>query len=231
MNFIFPTYPDTKDIDQEYKEEYTHVIELGFKPVLIDFENRKIYNKSEGPFIYRGWILSNEDFIWLKNNLNLIFDFEHYQKHHYVHSWYPLIKEHTFHTEFFSDIKDIPEFKDIHFLKNDAKFISIVETKEETISALKEYHYGKTDMFCLRKFIPLKFKEKRFFCYKGKTFPTVHPEIVDIIIEKIGNGFYTIDIDQDINGNHIVVEIGDGQVSGLKHIPYNELYKLIGENK
>lgn len=115
-------------------------------------------------------------------------------------------------------------------LKNSAKFISIVETKEETISSLKDYQYGETEIFCLRKFIPLKFKEKRFFCFNGKTFPEERPEIVDFIIEKMGNGFYTIDVDQDINGNHIVVEIGEGQVSGLKHIPYDKLYKLLTHN-
>lgn len=58
------------------------------------------------------------------------------------------------------------------------------------------------------------------------------PDIVSKVIGNVGNyGFYTVDVILDENDKAWIIEIGDGQVSGLKEFELRNLYNLFNEFK
>lgn len=87
-------------------------------------------------------------------------------------------------------------------------------------------------------------KEIRVFCIQHKPFayiqywsgdecPTID-ECQGLIssCHSLNSNFYTIDLAQQENGEWILIEVGDGQVSGLQDYSvglfYDELCKIIG---
>lgn len=86
-------------------------------------------------------------------------------------------------------------------------------------------------------------KEVRIFCIQHKPFAYIQywsgdecltiSEYQDLIsiCHNLNSNFYTIDLAQQENGEWIIIEVGDGQVSGLQEYSvtlfYNELFKLI----
>jgi hypothetical protein len=86
--------------------------------------------------------------------------------------------------------------------------------------------------------------ELRLFIFNYKVVCTIgywngenmneYPEFVDDIIEKlmaIKSNFFTVDIAKKSDGQWIVMELGDGQVSGLQEYDaksyYSNLMKLL----
>lgn len=61
INIIFPVYPDTKQVDYEYKDEYEYAKQNHFNICLLDIEMHKIYGDKSGIWLYRGWMLSEKD--------------------------------------------------------------------------------------------------------------------------------------------------------------------------
>lgn len=93
MNVIFPVYPDTKQIDDEYLAEYQYAKDKGFKVCLVDIESKKIYGDKSGKWLYRGWMLSDDDFQWLSKNIELKFDYKHYLSFNFISGWYYLTRK------------------------------------------------------------------------------------------------------------------------------------------
>lgn len=233
MNLIYPVYPDTKTIDEEYKEEYLYAKNAGFNIVLFDIENLKLYGDlSLQNCIYRGWMINKETYIWLSEHISLYISFEIHSLSNYIDSWYHKISDLTFETEFFNNLEDIKEFEQLKILKNNVKFISMVSNKKEIESALLDYKYDIFDGIILRKFAFIDFhSEERFFCFNG----IPHKKAPDIVYSALSRlepkAFYTIDtVRLSYTEEFIIIEIGDGQVSGLKEVKLNELYRLIEGN-
>lgn len=208
MQFVYPVYPFTKQIDEEYLKEYV-LFKKYFKVALYDIENDKFYGDKEES-IYRGWMLSKSQYKNLMIKTDII-NLDTYLSCHYIHNWYEKLKDITFETVF--DPSILP-FKAV--IKDAVKSLNgkFVESQEDFLKIKKElsfYRDIEVGIVC-RKFQELKGQEKRFFVYKNKVFGENIPLIV-LEAAKILNYYHLYTID---SVDSIIVEIGDEQVSGLK---------------
>ncbi len=53
-------------------------------------------------------------------------------------------------------------------------------------------------------------------------------KLIENIVAKVNSNFATIDFARKADGQLIVMEMGDGQVSGLQNIPASEFYSIFG---
>jgi len=66
--------------------------------------------------------------------------------------------------------------------------------------------------------------------YWGNTIKNFNDDemtLINKIMSRINSNFYTIDLARKENGDLIVIEIGDGQVSGLQGLNVDEFYEVI----
>jgi len=237
--FILPSSPfSIKEVDSSYEEEFNLLKNEGFKVYLInidDLDTTKIYPKyEEEQLIYRGWMLTQENYEKLNNkvNQNLIVQPKEYVTSHHIINWYENIKESTFETHF-TDVESAAIlFKKLQwkeaFIKDYVK--SIKTGKGSIVDSAADIERLKIDMLTYKGFIEggLVFRkvekfdktsETRFFVLNGVVnSPKEVPEDMLKLAEKITHQhnafFYTIDIIKQ-EDNYKVIEIGDGQVSDM----------------
>ena len=64
---------------------------------------------------------------------------------------------------------------------------------------------------------------------KIEKFTESDMSIINDVINRINSNFYVIDLARKINDELIVIEIGDGQVSGLQEFDEEVFYQHIGK--
>lgn len=138
---------------------------------------------------------------------------------------------------------------------HDACFIKDISDREETFRVINNFIYRQGDNLeggvVLRKFESLKSignhkdsgmpisEEYRVFVFKGEilisdNYWSENEEVnisedeyvlIESIASKIESNFVTIDLARKTDGSLIIMEIGDGQVSGLQQIDAYEFYR------
>lgn len=226
MHVVFPVYAGTKLIEEEFEKEYKLVLSLNEHTYsLVDIDTKKVIvdNTNGEKALYRGWMLSKEDYQWLSSKFNLETSLENYLKFHEIKHWYPLIKEYTFDTEIFNDkvdfISNFNQKYDKYIVKNYVKSLGFASSKEEILNLIDTSIQNNFDGIVVRKFEELDKNEKRVFVYK-KQLVTLHRVlplwIFDVIKILDSDILYCIDLVMTKDKEWKVVEIGDGQVSSLK---------------
>ena len=245
IGFIFPSdYFKPKQVDSAYLEQFESLRKSGFETVVISLEALSSGTSQIFPapscskLVYRGWMLAPEDYLRLVDAVrtagsDLWISSDEYLSNHYLPHWYPLISDLTPATHF-CDVNDDLESALIKlgwsrfFIKDYVKSLktsigSIINEPSEinTILAEMEKFRGTIEGgICIRQvedFIPET--EQRYFVINDRVFAasqaTDIPDIVKDCASRIKNKFFSIDAIERHDGCQRIVEIGDGQVSGL----------------
>jgi hypothetical protein len=161
-------------------------------------------------------MISKEDYQWLNSCFNLETSLEFYLKFHEIKQWYPLVKNHTFETDFLKNkqnfLDNFVQKYDKYIVKNDVKSLGFASSKEEIITLIDTKVQNNFDGIVLRKFEELSKTEIRIFVYK-KQLVTLHRIIpiwlFDVIKTLDSDTLYCIDLTITRNGEWKIVEIGD----------------------
>jgi len=264
MLILFPSdYFDPKQPDPDYKAEYKAVCQLpDFKIILYNYdgfaqgEPIKIYpdNYFTGECIYRGWMLSPEQYMalydFLKNrDIMLINTPEQYDYYHLFPVIYPEIEQYTpkiltFENEQPIDWDSVNNTFTRFMVKDYVKsvkghnFPACFETPikpEEMNRRITEFIELRGSLFTggivLKEYVELKKyggttnEYRAFFLWNEllslsrnsnqvDSCPLPPQEFIDKF-KTLQSQYYTIDFAELVDGTWIVLETGDGQVSGL----------------
>jgi hypothetical protein len=232
-------------VDSAYTEQCDRLQASGFDTSVISLENlalgtAKIYPQPDPDerLIYRGWMISPDDYSLLVNAVrntgaDLWIDRDEYLRTHYLPNWYPLLPDLTPETYWFNTDADL-ESELIKlgwhqfFIKDYVKSLktsigSIINDPAEISTVVAEMQKFRGTIeggICVRKFEEFMSEtEQRYFIINGRAFAasiaTKIPDIVTVCASRINSKFFSVDIIDAIDGSQRVVEIGDGQVSGL----------------
>jgi hypothetical protein len=158
---------------------------------------------------------------------------DEYLATHYLPNWYPLIRDLTPETRFFSIDDDLESALNglgwnRFFIKDYVKSLktsvgAIIEEPSAistVVAEMQKFRGSIEGGLCVRQvedFIPGT--EKRYFVIHGKPFAALPneeiPEIVEECAKRINSQFFSVDAIECRDGCKRIVEIGDGQVSDL----------------
>lgn len=240
--FIYPCDPfNSKKVDESFLEEYELIQSKGFKCFLINMDgldNSKLFPSNllneQDSLIYRGWMLTEENYEKLNNKLNyqLKTNTENYLKAHHLPNWYNDLKEYTMKSEY-SPLLGIKKLYDAWgdkpaFVKDYVKSLKtsqspIVNSEkelDEVIEKMLKFRGHIEGGIVLREVKDLNTStESRFFVLGGQVFSKaeyLQPEMLKMaeeIAQKTNLFFFSIDIAKDNDNKLWLIEIGDGQVS------------------
>ena len=244
IGFIFPSdYFNSKQVDSAYLEQFECLRSSGFETLVISLEaltgSAKIFpDPGCSKLVYRGWMLAPEDYLRLADAVktagaDLWISPDEYLSNHYLPNWYPLISDLTPETHFCSVDDDLESVLiklgwSKFFIKDYVKSLktsigSIIGRPSQistVISEMQKFRGPIEGGICIRQvedFIPET--EQRYFVINGQSFaadPDADiPDIVKECASRINSKFFSVDAIDRRDGCQRIVEIGDGQVSGL----------------
>lgn len=235
---------NSKQIDEAFTTEAVIAESLGIKTGV----------KPEGKTknLYRGWMLSGEEYLAFATANNLVIDLSEYLYTHYLPHWYRDFKDLT-PTSIHTDNDNI------YYLYGRAGLIKYPAVIKDWVKSQKDYWdeamYVPTEEhvpliakkfknlsvtinkgFVLREFVPL-IAETRTWWIKGKhVLTSKHPDAfkidsglagaINYILKQRNIVFAAVDIAQTHTGQ-IVLEVGNGQVSSVHSDSTWELYSLL----
>lgn len=246
MNLLLPSDPFNKSSpDDAYADEFATFKALGWGISLFSFEEFEEGDFKPRPalpldalVVYRGWMLSPEDYGRLSDSIaakgaRLNTTPAQYQLCHYISGWYEICRELTIPSVFATEESNFVEILnnlkwEKYFVKDFVKSLSnargsVAETVEEVAEVVGQLRHfrGKIDGgICIREFIEINpDTEERYFVFNG----TAHgreekiPKIVAEVAAIIKSPFFSVDVVEKKQGGHLVIELGDGQVSDKKN--------------
>jgi hypothetical protein len=232
-------------VDADYSEQFDCFRNLGFEASVISLEGLGTGSSQIYPIpdpgeklIYRGWMLSADEYLRLvyavrESGAELWISLDEYLATHHLPNWYPLIPDLTPETYFFSIDEDLESALanlgwSRFFIKDYVKSLktsvgSIIDKPSEidrVIAEMQKYRGTIEGGICVRQvedFIPET--EQRYFVLNGRAFaanPDAEiPAIIEECASRIHSKFFSVDAIERSDGCQRIVEIGDGQVSGL----------------
>lgn len=246
MRFLFPSdYFNSKKVDEAYLEQVGCLQNIGFKTSVICLETLvsksvKIFPmpKWGSKLIYRGWMITPDDYSLLIDAVRnaggeALISRNEYLATHYLPNWYPLIRDLTPETYFFSVDDDLESALSglgwsRFFIKDYVKSLktSVGSTINDpsaiktVVSQMQKFRSSIEGGLCVRQVEDFILEtEKRYFVIQGKSFAPLPdeeiPEIVEECAKRIDSKFFSVDVIERRDGDKRVVEIGDGQVSDL----------------
>jgi ATP-grasp domain, R2K clade family 3 len=246
MRFLFPSdYFHPQQVDPAYAAQLAYLQNLGFETAVISLEalsagSAKIFPMPApgSNIIYRGWMLSAQAYSQLVNAIvhsgaDMWIADEEYLATHHLPNWYPLLRDLTPETHFFSIDEDLEKALNKlgwskFFIKDYVKSLktslgSIIDRPSEisrVVAEMQKFRGTIEGGICVRQvedFIPET--ERRYFVINGRSFaadPDAKiPAIVEECASRINSKFFSVDAIERRDGCQRIVEIGDGQVSGL----------------
>lgn len=260
IGFVFPAcFMNHKNVDEVYKEEKELIEKMGFETFLIDIDNLDFIKPLEikTSLIYRGWMLSKENYEKMYNKLGckLLVTPEMYIKAHYLPSWYSHVSDFTPKTVVTDESNVKAAFiktgwnkvfvKDyVKSLKTGIK--SIIHTEDdfdvliESMKKFKGFIEGGLVLREVHDFIEKS--EKRIFVFNNNihsniSLNDVETYVVSQVVNQLKDKnllFYSLDIIKDKSDKVWLVEIGDGQVSdyvGWNLENFVKIFTSINSNK
>jgi len=243
VHFLYPSDPlRAKRVDESYAAEFAAMRDAGFGVSVFSLEQFQAGSFLASPplpavpIIYRGWMLSQNDYETLATAILLsgakpFTDTPTYLSTHHLPNWYSAISEHTPETRIFSPGVDLAaELRSLdwpaYFIKDYVK--SLKTSVGSMISSPKQAGTVAAEMlrfrgvveggFCVRRvesFLPET--EQRYFVFNSVPHSASGsvPSMVSVCAQRIHSRFFSVDVVQRDDGVLRVVEIGDGQVSDL----------------
>ncbi len=238
-------YFNPKQVDEGYSEELDCLRDIGLETSVISLESLTSGTSKILPIpvagtklVYRGWMLTPDDYSLLVDNAKSVgsemwISVDEYRSNHYLPNWYSLISDLTPETHFFAIDDDLESSLnglgwDKFFIKDYVKSLktsigSIIDRSSDIITVIAEMQKFRGTIeggICVRQvedFIPET--ERRYFVINGRCFASsIDEEIPSIVHEcaqRINRKFFAVDVIDRKDGCQRIVEIGDGQVSGL----------------
>jgi hypothetical protein len=238
--FIYPSdYFDSKIVDEVYADEMKALVNADFKAIVYHPEKKKSLLIEGDTCIYRGWMLSDEEYDALEAFVNasgakMLTSKDKYFNAHYMPNWYETLINFTPKTlviekNKLNEIEAIAEstgWSDF-FVKDYVKSLttkqgSIAHGIAEVLDIVSKIETLRTieGGICLREVKSfVESSEIRYFVLNGHVYAPNKlkvPEIAIEISDLVDLPFYSIDIIRDNSGKEWLVEIGDGQVSSYK---------------
>jgi hypothetical protein len=246
MHLLLPSDPfNTSVPDDAYVEEFAAFRALGWIVSLFSFEDfEQGHFKARPPLIpgasvlYRGWMLTPDNYSRLNESVAasgaaLNTSPEQYKLCHYLPGWYEQCRDLTIPTVFSKEDGDFSALLPSlgwqkYFVKDYVKSLttargSVAESIEEVyevVTLLRQYRGQVEGGVCIREFVDLRpDTEERYFVFNG----VVHaregnaPKIVNEVARRIPSPFFSVDVVETQDGELVVIELGDGQVSDRKN--------------
>jgi hypothetical protein len=252
--FLYPCDPlDTQRVDEQYQKEYSMAREKGLLVHHFNIDN--IMHSSITPameanvfIVYRGWMLAKALYSQLEQRFGdaLLISTEDYCNAHYLPHWYEDIKPFTIPSIITDEKHVLEQFKEFPgkaFIKDYVKSLktgkgSIVTSEAgivQAVSDMKFYRGAIEGGIVLREVVELiPDSETRFFVVNGKIFSPkkdiVQYKLVENVVlnmEHKNLPFYSVDVATKKDGNEIVIEIGDGQVSDYVGWSLDDFIKVL----
>lgn len=259
ITFIFPKDPFNKSIDPEYIELSKELKNLGYDICAVDIDNleqAQLIDKNnlqtQKKFIYIGWMLSVEKYSTLerKSNYQMLVPNDHRLNSHWSSLWHPDIYslggDRKFTTK--SDIEACwseSKFKKA-LVKDYVKSLkttqgSIAQSAQEAVQIINTIESQRGEIeggVCLVEYMPvIASSEKRFFCLNSCLLsPQDSPKEATQLAQKIASIqsqkslFFSIDVAQTENGQWVLIEVGDAQVSDPIGFSKKDYAVFINEN-
>lgn len=251
-SFIFADDGSGKPADL-FVDEYNLAIELGFEVALLDLDalcsgKIKLNVKHPGLAVYRGWMLSEKEYNKLEKailpNAHLINSPENYIKAHHITGWLDTCRDLTAPTVLCAGLSAIEtaikdtgwkEFFVKDFVKSaPSPYSSIASDVGGIVNIVKQIESSRGVIeggICIRKREHYKTEtEERYFVYGGRIFARHNrmdiPDIVEEVASRFNTNFYSIDVVENTDGVLRLVEIGDGQVSGIKNWDVKQFMRI-----
>jgi len=239
MIFLYPNMMFEKTVDPEFLEEMIEAENMG--NVVCTTKDARVKSVHPQKTLFRGWMKTEDEYTKMYGNLSsngfmLINTPEQYCNTHYIHKWYSALYNTTFKTWFFDSeeyaLSFIEKSGKMYVVKDAVKFGGIAATVDElksVFASMKKYRGEIEGCISLREYHELdQYSEKRFFVFNGKVFSNGDPipYLVHDIVGLVDSNFYSVDVITDVYGKEWIVEIGDGQVSGLKKWNVNTFYEI-----
>lgn len=271
VSYIFPADPlggRSWTVDSHFEQEYTHAARLTSVALLdsYSFGDRvrlQIPESFESPVVYRGWMLSADEYRELHSavesrGFTMLTDPESYLQAHSMDGWIDQFRGLTPSTRILPITVSEDELlsaaaslssEEGFFLKGSVKSepgLSRAQTAEELPGLLERFRdfsgIGDDGQIALRSFVALdgQIAELRTWWIDGYlSLIDIHPNFtekglgdpldghklensaIDFTaklapkIKELSNRFITADIALTEDGDWILLELGDGQVSGL----------------
>ncbi|WP_148103408.1 ATP-grasp domain-containing protein [Hymenobacter rigui] len=228
MHVIYPSLPyEVRTVDPLWEPECAWVREQGWRVSLYDSETQRRWPASPvtEPAVYRGWMLSAEEYELLAAQFILQVSAASYLASHQASGWYDAIRSFTF-SSVFGPAATVPDFTggQRYFVKGLVKSFgddSVVASPEQWVRLCRVHELLPTELLFIRQFTQLQAgSERRFFVVSGVAYgaaaallPNELQPVLDLLRPRL---FYSLDVAYTAAGQPVVVEVGDGQVSDLK---------------
>ena len=236
MLVAYPKSLFSKHVDEGFLEEYLLIKEI-FPTCMVDFQKIEqgetvSLPKSE-EILYRGWMLSSSSYETLERSAllsqsRLMVSHQDYLASHHINNWYPMLEPYTARTVF-GEEDNLPLIPfDRCFVKDYVKSgpLSLCDKKDvkKAIHAIKHYRGFVEGGVAIREQEEYTGEEYRLFVINQKLFvpttgaiPMKAQELAEEISPLLASPFYSIDVKRRKDGVWRMIEVGDGQVSDLKH--------------
>jgi hypothetical protein len=248
MHLLIPSDPFNKSAPEEaYAEELAAFRALGWSASLFSFEDFEQGEFKPRPplpvgatVLYRGWMLTPENYARLSEavaarDAALRTSREQYKLCHYLPGWYDLCRDVTIPTVFASEDGNFSALLaqlgwQKYFVKDFVKSLTTargsvaatIDEVYEVVKLLRQYRGQIEGGICIREFVELRAEtEERYFVFNGVAHARegAVPEVVKKVASCIRSPFFSVDVVQAKTGGHLVIELGDGQVSDKKNWP------------
>ncbi|RSK46674.1 ATP-grasp domain-containing protein [Hymenobacter perfusus] len=226
MRIIYPSLPyEVRTVDPMWADEYHWAQEQGWAVALYDSETQQLKSASVTPALYRGWMLSEAEYLNLAHRTPLLVPAANYLAAHLATGWYEAVRDFTFPSQFLKPHQP-PDFStgQHYFVKGLVKSFgvdSVVASAAQWQHLCRRYELLPEELLFVRQFVPLApDSERRFFVVAGVAYgaegtvlPTSLQPVPALLQPRL---LYSLDVALTAAGHPIVVEVGDGQVSDLK---------------
>lgn len=256
MRVLYPSDPmSSRRVDEAYAEEYEAVRLRGVETHLFSFESFEsgsfLATRGFPPsstVLYRGWMLRVPEYCRLVQEIEAagaraLVGSVHYRLCHHLPEWYSLVSTLTAETVVLEDGCDyVAALSHLqwegYFVKDFVKSLStgegsLVSNPSQVgfvVEQLRKYRGSIEGGVCVRraqKFLPGS--ERRYFVLLGEAHSADEniPEVVLECAARISSPFFSVDTATLTDGQVVLVEVGDGQVSDRKEWPAASFAQLI----
>jgi len=235
MHFIYPCLPyQPRTVDPLWEPEYEWARAQGLATGLVDLDNAKVWYPTPArpaQVLYRGWMLTAAEYDRLAQLLPLAVSTAEYLSSHHATGWYDTVASHTFSSRLLAE----PAPLDFtagrrYFAKGLVKSFgddSVLSTQRQLDDLWQRQELPAGTLLFVRDFADLKpAAEYRFFVVRGQALGAGNRELPASLQEAVAllqpRLFYSFDVAETLDGQPVLVEVGDGQVSDLKEWPVAE---------
>lgn len=237
MRVIYPSLPyEVRTVDPMWADEYHWAKQQGWAVALYDAEAQQLWADSPTPALYRGWMLSEKEYLQLAHRTPLLVPVTSYLASHQATGWYEAVQNFTFPSEF-RPAQLPPDFSagQHYFVKGLVKSFgadSVVTSAAQWQQLCQRYELLPEELLFVRQYVALEADaEHRFFVVAGvaygaggATLPASLQPVLALLRPRL---FYSLDVALTAAGHPIVVEAGDGQVSDLKEWELAEFGRVV----